>query len=71
MCSPCVNTQCDVQMIYYRIVHLKSDNFTNQCHPKKLNKNKFLKNKTKMRLRKKYINKINKCLFNNGSEYLG
>ena len=35
-----VNTHYNIQMMYYRIAHLKPIyNFVNQCHPNKFNKN--------------------------------
>lgn len=32
-----VNIQCNVQMMYYRIIHLKTIRFINQYHANKLN----------------------------------
>ena len=32
--------QCNMQMMYHRIVHLKLHNFINQCHPDKINEKK-------------------------------
>ena len=33
-----VNTQYNIEMMYYRIVHWDLHNFINQCHPNKFNK---------------------------------
>ena len=32
-----IGTQWKLQMMYHRIVHLKPNNFINQCHPYKFN----------------------------------
>ena len=43
-----VNTQYNIQMMYYKVVHLKPNNFINQSHSNKFNL-KILTNETSIK----------------------